>query len=232
MAASEVHHGDADGKRHAVRRRGLRRRLRHREGNRRRHEPACHICALFGIRWGLFQADRVTVTARDGFQYHRDNPRAACLELAPEASWDVLHLLYFTGYALWNYLCAPFLLAGPGFAAEEIAPWTEDGQIWRRLLVYLPADVPTHSTEQVFYFDDAGLLRRLDYVPEILGGSGHAAHYCLDRRDFSGLIVPVRRRVYGRREHNIPDTKCTFVEIGISALSLSGAPLHEIQEAL
>src|SRR5689334_8921262 len=29
--------------------------------------------------------------------------------------WDRLHLTYFLGYALWNYLTAPFLFALPDF---------------------------------------------------------------------------------------------------------------------
>jgi hypothetical protein len=35
--------------------------------------------------------------------------------------------------------------------------------------MWFPPSVPTHSREQVFYFNQAGLLQRLDYTPSISG---------------------------------------------------------------
>jgi len=43
----------------------------------------------------------------------------------------------------------------------------------------------------------ARLLRRLDYSVDILGG-GPAVHYPWQYREFSGIMVPARRRVYVR----------------------------------
>ena len=40
--------------------------------------------------------------------------------------WDDLHLAYFSGYAMWNYLNTPFIFALPGFQTEEIEPWDEN----------------------------------------------------------------------------------------------------------
>jgi hypothetical protein len=154
-----------------------------------------------GAARGVFEAERVTVTAEDGLEKQRDNPRAAFADHQFETPWDDLHLLYFMGYAIWNYLCTPFLLSWPGFAVEEIEPWQEGAETWRRLQVEFPPEIPTHCTEQVFYFDESGLLRRLDYYPDVVAGRGvGAAHYCYDHEDFSGLIVPTRRRVYIRQE--------------------------------
>jgi len=50
---------------------------------------------------------------------------------------------------------------------------------------------------QVAYFDDAGLPRRLDYSVDTLGG-GPAVHYPSEYREFDGIMVPTRRRVYVR----------------------------------
>jgi len=36
-------------------------------------------------------------------------------------AWDDLHLAYFSGYAMWNYLTTPFLFAMEGFEVEEAA---------------------------------------------------------------------------------------------------------------
>jgi hypothetical protein len=104
--------------------------------------------------------------------------------------WDHLDLLYFAGYALWNYLCAPFLFAKPGFVAEEIEPWDEQNEQWRRLRVTFPLTVPTRCREQVFYFDARTLLRRVDYTAEVVGSWARAAHYCFDHKTFAGLLVP------------------------------------------
>jgi NAD(P)-dependent dehydrogenase (short-subunit alcohol dehydrogenase family) len=35
--------------------------------------------------------------------------------------------------AFWNYLTGPFVFARPDVQAKEIAPWQENGEIWRRL---------------------------------------------------------------------------------------------------
>ena len=85
--------------------------------------------------------------------------------------WSDLQLAYFAGYAMWTYLNTPFLLARPGVESEEGDPWQESGETWRRLNVRFPADIATHSTEQSFYFDQQGLLRRQDYNVEIDGGT-------------------------------------------------------------
>jgi hypothetical protein len=60
----------------------------------------------------------------------------------------------------------------------------------------LPADNRDHrgragrrAPRQTYYFDDAGLLRRLDYAVDILGG-GPAVHYPSQYREFDGSWSP------------------------------------------
>ena len=115
--------------------------------------------------------------------------------------WTRLQLAYFSGYAMWTYLSEPISLTFPGVVTEEIEPWTEDGQKFRRLKVTYPASIATHSKEQVLYADEEGLLRRRDYNVDIAGGSP-SAHYISGHRDVSGLIIPTRRMIYGRDEQN------------------------------
>lgn len=52
----------------------------------------------------------------------------------------------------------------------ETEPWHEDGQTWHSLLVTYPDSIVAHTKRQTYYFDDAGLLRRLDYSVDIPGG--------------------------------------------------------------
>ena len=65
---------------------------------------------------------------------------------------------------------APFLFARSDFVTQETGPWHENGQTWRRLLVTYPDTIVAHTRQQTCYFDDAGLLRRLDYSVDIPGG--------------------------------------------------------------
>jgi len=88
------------------------------------------------------------------------------------------------------------MLLEPGFETRELEPHEENGEAWRRLHVKFPASVPTHSQEQVFYFNQAGLLQRLDYAPSI--SAREVAHYCFDHRSFHGLMIPTLRRVVSR----------------------------------
>jgi len=125
----------------------------------------------------------------------RENPRQAFRGIRRLFKWDELDFIYFGGYATWNYLTAPFLLMRKGFTIETLAPL--DGKAGRltRLLVTFPDDIPTHSREQVFYFDDERLLQRIDYTAEVVGTWAHAAHFCREFRSFGRLKAPTHRRV-------------------------------------
>ena len=149
----------------------------------------------YGLRTS-FTADRVAIETTGGqLVAERSDPRAAFNGHVLDTPWDWLHLAYFAGYAMWNYLTTPFSFAQPGYVSEELEPWREEGQRWRRLKVTFPAHIATHCAEQVFYFDGAGLLRRHDYAPDVLG-KGPAAHYTSEYREFDGIMVPTRRRVH------------------------------------
>src|SRR3546814_13091505 len=57
--------------------------------------------------------------------------------------------------------------------------------------------IPTHCPEQIFHFDAKGLLRRLDYHSEVVN-SVPTAHYLYDHANFSGLVMPTRRKALPR----------------------------------
>jgi hypothetical protein len=119
--------------------------------------------------------------------------------------WDDLDLLYFLGYALWNYAVAPFVFLWPEVTCREGDLWQEkDGSVWRRLHVTYPPTFPTHSRKQTYYFDNAGLLRRLDYTAEVFCDLARGAHYCEAPKEFDGLIFPTHRVVFARRGSGHP----------------------------
>ncbi|MCO6003459.1 hypothetical protein NE236_00520 [Actinoallomurus purpureus] len=144
---------------------------------------------------GLFTPDRVAIEQQDGeVVAERTAPREAFAGHGPDTPWDQLHVLYFAGYAMWNYLTAPYLLTRPGVVVEELEPWREAGEDRRRLRARFPKDMATHATEQVFYYNSAGLLRRHDYAPDVLGGIP-AAHFTDNHVTASGLVFPTHRYI-------------------------------------
>lgn len=117
---------------------------------------------------GVFESGQVRIESHDGAVISsRAHPRAAFFGrsgLRRNIRWDPLDSVYFAGYAMWNYLTTPYLLTREGVAVEEGAPWQQEGETWRRLIVSFPPDIDTHSPRQTFYVDASGLLRRHDYV--------------------------------------------------------------------
>jgi hypothetical protein len=148
-----------------------------------------------GLR-SAFDSERVAIETDAGdVLEERENPRDSFAGHVLETPWDLLQLAYFAGYAMWTYLTAPFSFATPGFRTEELAPWQENGQTWRPLKVTFPDEIATHCKDQTFYFDADGLVKRHDYDAEVIG-AGPAAHYPAEYREFDGIMVPTRRRVY------------------------------------
>jgi hypothetical protein len=112
--------------------------------------------------------------------------------------WDSLDVAYFAGYASWNYLNSPWLLAREGVEVHEGGPWQENGESWRRLEVRFPPDFHTHCVAQTLYVDATGLIRRHDFTAEPVGRWAAAALYCDQHREVDGLTFPTHRRVLPR----------------------------------
>lgn len=127
-------------------------------------------------------------------------------------------------YAVWNYLTAPYLFTYPGVRTREIAPWTEEGRVWRRLEVIFPDSIATHCPCQVFYFDQIGLLQRMDYQVEVSGGAP-AAHYVANHLSTDGFVFPTRRLVYPRRGDNAADRTFPGIEGSIICLNIDNIRL-------
>ena len=172
-----------------------------------------HVVFISSERCSIYTPSRTAIETIDGkILESRDNPRDAFKGHVVETKWDNLHLVYFSGYAFWTYLTSPFLLKLPNVRTEEIEPWEEQGHVWRRLKATFPPEIATHSTEQVFYFDKEGLLRRQDYKVDVLEGAP-SANYASEHKEFSGLVIPTRRRIYRCRPDGQPIPDSTIVAI-------------------
>jgi hypothetical protein len=182
------------------------------------HTRDQHLC-ITGFpaanKRGVYRPDRVAIETLDGATLEvRDNPRSGFADHTDQTPWDDLHLTHFCGYAAWTGLTAPFLFVRPGFQTEELGPWQEDGETWRRLKVVFPPDIVTHSQEQIFFFDQNGLQRRMDFRATDIDGA-HIAHYSWAHQAFSGIVLATLRRAVRVRDERTPISKPAYINIEI-----------------
>jgi hypothetical protein len=104
-------------------------------------------------------------------------------------AWDTLDLMYFLGYAFWNYFSLPYQLTRDDVEWREV----QDGVLEARY----PPDLPVHSRVQRFYFDRNGLLVRNDYRPDFVARRGvvWAANMVLRHETWREIPYPSVRRV-------------------------------------
>jgi hypothetical protein len=169
----------------------------------------------------VFTPQQVSVDDEHGHVIEkRDEPRRAFDGQKFETPWDDLHVAYFDSYALWTYLTIPFLYTYPGFVTEELPPWREDGEEWRPLRAVFPDNIASHTREQISYFGKDGLLRRQEYVVDIMGGA-RGLNYAYDYREVDGIKVPTTRRVvaFDDNKRKIPDPVLVAIDIREIAFS-------------
>jgi hypothetical protein len=150
----------------------------------------------------------------------RDDPEKAFEGQAFETPWDKFHVAYFASEALWTYLTLPFLYTYPGFECEEIEPWHEGGEEWRRLKVAFPASIVSHTKTQITHFGPDGLMRRHDYTVDILGGT-RGANYSTNYKDVQGIKMPTTRRIYAYDDamQKVPEPLLVALDFGALTLS-------------
>ena len=166
--------------------------------------------------------ERVAIRTPDGrIVEERVNPRESFPTAfeAGSTSWDAIQVAYFTSAAVWNYLTEPFVFTQPGVEAREISPWTEGGQTWRRLAVRFPKTIANHNADQVFYYDDAYMQRRMDYSPDVTG-KPPVAHYTHDHKTFDGFVFPTRRLVHLHDAKGIANQGFAPITIGVAAITV------------
>jgi hypothetical protein len=172
-------------------------------------------------RHATWEPDRQVIETAEGVLVaERRDPAAGFTGTDRRSSWDELQVACFASEATWNYLVAPFRLVCDDVVTEESWPWREDGQVWRTLLVSYPDRIVAQSREQTYYFDGAGLLRRLDYAVDVLGGDP-AVQYPSRYRQFDGIMVPTRRRVYARNPDGDPIPNSVSVAIDVTDVTFT-----------
>jgi len=110
--------------------------------------------------------------------------------------WSALDAHYFFGYAFASYAAVPFSL--PGLIYQGPAHGTWRGEHWHGVRVRYPAGAEVHSPTQRYLFDASGLIRRNDYVADVVGSWAVGAHIWDDYVTVAGLPLPSRRTVFRR----------------------------------
>jgi hypothetical protein len=132
--------------------------------------------------------------------------------------WSIADACYFFGYAFDTYTALPFVLPGLRFIDETRARWR--GTDLFGVTIEFPAGADVHSRRQSFHFDAQGLLRRNDYVADVVGWWARAAHGWDDFVEVEGLPVPTRRSVvYRLRRAVLPRPlilTATFADVAVS----------------
>ena len=179
-----------------------------------RPEVSIHDYPAPGLTTRSFGDERVEILdERGNILQQRTRPREAFRRLRRFFRWDTLDFAYFSGYAMWGYMTAPFLFLHEGVGVALAGDSGTGG--YTRLAVKFPKTLPVHSTCQDFYFDKEHHLHRLDYTAEVVGPWAKAAHFCESYQRFAGLSLPTRRRVYPKLLFNKPMKWLTLVAIDI-----------------
>lgn len=167
-------------------------------------------------RYTTWEPARQTIEQDDGVVLAQQlDPAGQFAGHTRQTPWNDFHAACFAAEATWNYAVTPFVFLCPGFVIEEGEPWREDGEVWRSLLVTYPGHLAAHCRQQRYFFDDSGLLRRIDHAVDVLG-SGQAVHYPSRYRPFDGIQVPTRRRVYVRNPDGSPARESVSIAIDVS----------------
>lgn len=120
---------------------------------------------------GYFEQGAVRIEADQADRpLYRANAREAFSRMSHKLKWDTLDALYFAGYALWNYVSTPFMLARPGFQLREGEPWHEGDETWRRLEAISPRifrliPASRHSSSMSVASSAGSITRRRCFPP-------------------------------------------------------------------
>lgn len=101
--------------------------------------------------------------------------------------WDLMDVVYFAGYAFWNYLTLPALLIRDDIRWEQVSDTVLEANI--------PDWIPTHTRRQKFHFDpDTGLLSQYDYTADVFGSFAKASHI-LQHAESDGVVYTSDRLI-------------------------------------
>lgn len=130
--------------------------------------------------------------------------------------WTPLDALYFLGYAMLHDHSVPFTLGEAAFVSMRTV--TSRGETLAAIELDFPPARETHCVTQTVYFGPEGLVRRNDFVVEIVSPLAKVCQLWEDYEPASGFRLPMRRRVTARLSgrplpFTVLDTKFSRIEV-------------------
>ena len=119
---------------------------------------------------------------------------ARIAHIQPGFVWDTLSAAYVLFNLARRSIASPLLYTFSGCVTEEVAPWSEDGEVWRVLKVTFPNGDDVPSRVQYAYYGPDGLLRRVRNAT-VLDGLDRV-EYVSSYSDVDGVQIPLRRDVF------------------------------------
>lgn len=165
---------------------------------------------------GTFLAGRVDLVDERGASNSAAEARLRFRGLGKLRRWTPADALYFFGYALTHYHSLPFTLGQGKPLALRRARFA--GRWLAGVEVELPPALVTHSRRQTFYFEEDGLLRRHDYVADIIGSWARGAHLWRGFATVAGLEVATERHVVVRLGRRATAMVALHAELAIAAV--------------
>jgi hypothetical protein len=110
--------------------------------------------------------------------------------------WNATDACFFFGYALASYAAMPFVLPQLRYLGSVRGRWR--GERLEGVRVEFPAGAEVHSRRQSYLFAPDGLLRRNDYVADVVGPFARGSHGWDDFVTLDGIPGPTRRTVVPR----------------------------------
>lgn len=162
------------------------------------HEAAVTLLGFGGEDYvGRWTPSRVQLwDSERALVAERHNPRESFNKLVKNVRWDKLDMLYFAGYALWNYLSFPFILDSSFVTLSESHALADKGL--DTLSANFAPWLATHSMKQAFHVNAQRHLVRHDYTADVIGSWANATNYCVASEVVSGLRFYTRRKVFPR----------------------------------
>jgi hypothetical protein len=165
---------------------------------------------------GTFARGALTlVDARGAVVASAENARGAFRGPRKLRRWSAADALYFFGYALTHYHALPFTLGRGRPLGLRRARYA--GRRLTGVEVELPVELHTHSRRQTFYFEEDGLLRRHDYVADIIGPWARGAHLWRDFVTVGGLEMATVRHVVLRLGRTTTPLVALHAELALSS---------------
>ena len=176
-----------------------------------------------GGQTGFFTPSRAWIEDRDGrVLAERDEPRASFSKMRKQLHWDHLDSVYFSGYAVWNYISAPYLLCRGDVIIEEGASCVDKGRTWRGLTATFQ-NISQPTTRRPCSTSTSGRAFAATTTTQRSSAPTRLRRTPANHLKFGKAVFPTRRRVVPRMGNGrtLPFPTLVWIRVHEAALQSS-----------